>query len=305
MGRDANRYLENKANSACRSSYLGDYAIHRAWEGFSSIRQISSGEIMHSRTDPIEEARQLYVEQSRLAERLESESLVLWDVGLGAAANAMAAIECYEKSSSTQPPRIISFENDLDSLRLALANPEEFPYLRVDAANAIVTCGEWSDRGLRWSLFLGDFLERMKQAPAPDIIFYDMFSMKTSSELWTVGTFRKLFEACAGRAVELFTYTCSTANRAALLAAGFFIARGRNAGDKTETTIALTPAALDLARKEKRDLLSRAWLAKWERSAAKFPADVAPNERSAFEKIIRGHEEFRKSSRPERLSSTT
>jgi queuine tRNA-ribosyltransferase len=120
-----------------------------------------------------------------------------------------------------------------------------------------------------------------------------------------VGTFRKLSEACAGKAAELFTYTCSTANRAALLAAGFFVARGRNAGDKTETTIALTPPALESAPTPKRDLLSRDWLARWERSAAKFPADIAPNERSAFEEIIRGHEQFRNSPGPERLPSTT
>lgn len=284
---------------------LGDYEIHRAWEGFASIRQISSGEIMHSRTDPIEEARQLYIEQSRLAARLKSESLVLWDVGLGAAANAMAAIECYEESSSTRPFRIISFENDLDSLRLALANPRNFPYLRVDAAKAIVTDGQWNDRGLRWNLLQGNFVERMNQGSPPDLIFYDMFSTKTSAALWTLEIFRKLFAACAGRAVELFTYTCSTANRAALLAAGFFVARGRNAGDKSETTIALTPAALDSARKQKRDFLSRDWLAKWERSAAKFPTDVAPNERSVFEKIIRGHEQFRNSPGPKRLPSTT
>jgi queuine tRNA-ribosyltransferase len=288
-----------------QSLRLGDYEVHRAWEGFASIRQISSNEIMHSRTDPIREARELYVGQSRLAERLQSESLILWDVGLGAAANAMAAIECYAESSSTRPFRIISFENDLDSLRLALANPRSFPYLRVDAANAIVTDREWSRRSLRWSLFLGDFVERMNQAPPPDVIFYDMFSTKTSAELWTAEIFRKLFDACTGRAVELFTYTCSTANRAALLAAGFFVARGRNAGDKTETTIAFTPAALDLARKEKRDLLSRDWLARWERSTAKFPTDVPPNERSAFEKIIRAHEQFRNSPGPERPPSTT
>ena len=288
-----------------RSPTVGDYEIHRAWEGFASIRQMSSGEIMHSRTDPIREARELYVEQARLANRLQSESLVLWDVGLGAAANAMAAIECYEESSSTGPFRIVSFENDLDSLRLTLANSQNFPYLWVEAANAIASDGEWCDRSLRWSLVLGDFVELMNQAPAPDIIFYDMFSTKTSAELWTAGTFRKLFDICAGRGVQLFTYTCSTANRAALLAAGFFIARGRNAGDKTETTIAFTPAALDLARKQKRDLLSHEWLAKWERSAAKFPSDIAPNERSAFEKIIRGHEQFRNSPGPERLPSTT
>src|SRR5438552_9473683 len=93
---------------------LGDYEVHKAWEGFSSIRQISSGEIMHSRTDPMEEARQLYVEQARLAERsraLSADPLILWDVGLGAAANAMAAIECYETAKSQRPLQIISFEN--------------------------------------------------------------------------------------------------------------------------------------------------------------------------------------------------
>jgi queuine tRNA-ribosyltransferase len=253
----------------------------------------------------MEEARKLYVEQSRLAARVQSESLVVWDVGLGAAANAMAAIECYEESPAARPLRIVSFENDLDSLRLALANPKNFPYLRVDAANGIVTDGEWSRRGLRWSLLLGDFLEKMNQAPPPDLIFYDMFSTKTSAELWTAGTFRRIFDACAGHAAELFTYTCSTANRAALLAAGFFVATGRNAGEKVETTIALTPAALGCGREPRRDLLSRDWLARWERSAAKFPSDIAPNERSAFEKIIRDHEQFRNLVSEERLPSTT
>jgi queuine tRNA-ribosyltransferase len=287
---------------------LGDYEIHRAWEGFASIRQISSGEIMHSRTDPIVEARQLYVDQSHLAERLGAgfeEPLVIWDVGLGAAANVMAVMDCYEKASASPPLRIVSFDNDLDPLRLALANPQDFSYLRVDAANAIVTGGEWSHRSLRWSLFLADFLERMNQAPAPDVIFYDMFSTKTSARLWEARTFRQIFEACAGRPVDLFTYTCSTANRAALLSAGFFVARGRNAGAKVETTIALTPEAFRSAQKQNRDFLSPDWLAKWERSAAKFPADISPNERSAFEKIIREHEQFRNSAVSNRLPATT
>ena len=42
-------------------------------KAFASIRQISSGEIMHARTPPSEEARLLYVEQSRLAERLRAD----------------------------------------------------------------------------------------------------------------------------------------------------------------------------------------------------------------------------------------
>ena len=89
-------------------SIAGTTRCTRAPEGFASIRQISSGEIMHSRTPPMEEAQRLYIEQSELASRVrlsshdavaEAESaapLVIWDVGLGAAANAMAAILCYE-----------------------------------------------------------------------------------------------------------------------------------------------------------------------------------------------------------------
>jgi queuine tRNA-ribosyltransferase len=289
---------------------LGDYEIQKAWEGFASIRQISSGEIMHSRTDPMEEARKLYVEQSHLPERLREESsepLVLWDVGLGAAANAIAALECYEATGGKRPLQIISFENDLDPLRLAVANIECFPYVRADGVDAILRASEWraTDGGVSWKLRLGDFLATIDQAPAPDIIFYDMFSPKTSAALWTAGIFRRLFDRCRGRGTEIFTYTCSTANRAALLAAGFLVARGRNAGEKVETTIAMTPDALNAVSAPNRDLLSVDWLAKWERSAAKFPADVLPNERAAFEKIIRNHEQFRKSSGPDRLLSTT
>lgn len=296
-----------------QSPNLGDYEVHKAWEGFASIRQISSGEIMHSRTAPMEEARQLYVEQSHLADRLRASSenepaFVIWDAGLGAAANAMATIECYEQVSSARPLQIISFENDLDSLRLTLRHQEDFPYVRVDAVEALLASGHWQSpkhAGLRWLLVPGDFLEAIGRAPAPDLIFYDMFSTKTSAQLWSARTFRRVFEACADRPVELFTYTCSTANRAALLAAGFFVARGRNAGEKLETTIALTPAAFPRARARQRELLGRDWLAKWERSAAKFPGDIATNERPAFEKIIRGHEQFRNLVVPERLPSTT
>ena len=52
---------------------------------------------MHSVTPPQEEAERLYVAQSGLRDRLraQGDELVLWDVGLGAATNAMAAIQCW------------------------------------------------------------------------------------------------------------------------------------------------------------------------------------------------------------------
>jgi queuine tRNA-ribosyltransferase len=287
---------------------LGNYEVHMAWEGFASIRQISSGEIMHSRTPPMEEARRLYIEQSNLAGRVRlsgSENpesaapWVIWDVGLGAAANAMAAILCYEEQAEKAPVRplkIVSFENDLDSLRLAFRHSRDFPYLRHSGPAGILKDGAWQSRqyaGLSWLLLPGDFLENMSTAPAPpDLIFYDMFSTKTSGDQWTLKAFRELFAVCAGRAAELFTYTCSTANRAALLAAGFYVARGRSAGEKLETTIALTPAACRASSSCRHELLTPDWLEKWNRSGAKFPGEVQANQYGSFEQVIRGHAQF-------------
>jgi queuine tRNA-ribosyltransferase len=258
----------------------------------------------------MEEARRLYIEQSSLAERVRlsaSESpesaapLVVWDVGLGAAANAMAAILCYEEQAANGPVRplqIISFENDLDSLRLAFRHSRDFPYLRHSGPAGILKTGQWQSKqyaGLSWSLLSGDFLETMSTAPAPpDLIFYDMFSTKTSGDQWTWSAFSQVFEACAGRAAELFTYTCSTANRAALLAAGFYVARGRSAGEKLETTIALTPAASAGSSSCRHELLTPDWLEKWNRSGAKFPGEVQPHQHISFEQLIREHEQFQR-----------
>ena len=279
--------------------HLGDYDVHRAPEGFCSIRQISSGEIMHSRTPPMEEAQRLYIGQSRLAERAraaEESALVIWDIGLGAATNAMAAILCHEAQASAspvRPMRIVSFENDLDSLRLALRHNREFIWLRHPGPAAILADGHWQSRqdpGLSWTLVRGDFPATITAAPAPpDLIFFDMFSSNSAADQWTLAAFRPLFAACGNRAAELFTYTCSTAIRAALLAAGFHIARGSGIGEKRETTVALTPAALSDCQHE---LFGPQWLERWNRSHTKFPSDIPGEQHAAFAEAILGHPQF-------------
>lgn len=291
---------------AARPLTLGDYEVHTAAAGFSSIRHISSGEIMHSHTPPIEEARALYAGQSQLAERaklLPGESpetappLVVWDVGLGAAANAMAALEAYEAQAVAGPVRglhVISFENDTDPLRLALRHKRRFPYLQHGAADALVIRKEWHSRRfprLSWQLLHGDFFELLTSAPAlPDFIFYDMFSSKTHGDAWTLPAFQKIFDHVGGRPCSLFTYSTSTAVRVALLAAGWHVARGIGTGVKTETTVALTPSAAPGGW----PLLGSAWLAKWERSHVQFPEGVGEGERERgeFERRIRGHAQF-------------
>ncbi|MDB6155855.1 MAG: queuine tRNA-ribosyltransferase [Chthoniobacteraceae bacterium] len=296
-----------------RPLILGDYEVHTAPEGFSSIRQITSGEIMHSRTPPMEEAQSLYIGQSNLAERLafpdDGRELVIWDVGLGAAANAMAAVRCYEEQAAkgpVRPMRILSFENDLNSLRLAFLHDDRFPYLRHSGPAGILKEGQWQSKqhpGLSWQLISGDFLSTMEKAPAlPGLIFFDMFSSKTSADQWTIEAFRKLLAACRGEPAELFTYTCSTAIRAALLAAGFHVAKGRNAGEKLETTIAVTPEYTRLKTELPREMLSLDWLKRWSRSGAKFPSDLSPGQHSAFEQTILTHPQFSRPVLPTELS---
>jgi queuine tRNA-ribosyltransferase len=282
---------------------LGDYAVHIAREGFASIVHRSSGEIMHSRTPPMEEARRVYVEQADFAQRLRStpidRPLVLWDVGLGAAANVIAAIECRQALAASGPVRplqIVSFENDLDSLRLALANADRFPYLQRSGLAELLREGRWQssdDSGLSWELVQGEYPVTIADASAaPEVVFYDMFSPKTCGGAWTFAAFRSLFAACGGGRTTLCTYTLSTASRAAMLAAGFFVARGRSAGEKAETTVAFTPAGWLESPEPQRELLGAEWLAKWERSAAKFPADVPASEQPTFERLIREHAQF-------------
>ena len=55
----------------------------------------------------------------------------------------------------------------------------------------------------------GDYLLRMEEAPAPDLVFYDPFSFKTDSPLWSLDAFRRLFMKCERRRTELYTSSSS------------------------------------------------------------------------------------------------
>jgi queuine tRNA-ribosyltransferase len=280
---------------------LGDYEVHTSGPGFSSIRQISSGEVMHSVNNPSDEANKLYVEQSCLSSRLVDSSastgeLVIWDVGLGAAFNAMAALHCFEQNAdrALRPLRLVSFERDLDPLRLAIRDPQRFQHLRHGAPHELLKNGVWNHSSglMRWELMDGDFLERFEATAAPDLIFYDPFSYKTDVAFWTAAVFSRIFAKCSARGAELYTYSTSTAVRVALLTAGFFVAEGVGTGPKTSTTIAFTRADGAAQHPLAPALLGQDWLARWKRSHSKLPADLAIEQRPIFEKRIETHPQF-------------
>ena len=144
-----------------------------------------------------------------------------------------------------------------------------------------------------WEVIKGDFLDTLESAPAPpELIFYDMFSSKTCSAHWSLETFARLLRACQSRPAALFTYSCSTAARVAMLAAGFWVARGRASGEKQETTVALTPEAAAAGWGVAYEFLGAEWLRKWNRSSARFPAELPAEARAGFAEMLSGHPQF-------------
>jgi len=303
---EANPARPTKPNRQSPPARLGDYEILRAPQGFNSIKQISSGEVMHSVNSPDEEAHRLYVEQSALAERLrrpdpdDASELVIWDVGLGAASNAMAALHCYETLASQIPAgelrsvRLVSFEIDLDPLRLAARDASYFPHLRHAAPHHLLRDGHWADAAGRfqWELHVGNFMEKFAATAAPDIIYYDPFSQKTDSPLWTAETFEAIKHHLGNKPAELYTYSAATSVRVAMLSAGFFVAEGVGTGPKSTTTVAFSAAESAAAHPRKPRLLGSEWLGRWSRSSSQFPCGLSESEQTAFAARIKNYPQF-------------
>lgn len=291
-----------------RTPQLGDYEVHVSPQGFNSIRQLSSGEVMHSVSAPEEEANRLYIEQSHLAARLRCRDendvypLVIWDVGLGAASNAMAAIHCAERelaatantAAKLRPLHIASFERDLDPLKLAARHAARFPHLRHGAPHDLLKNGHWNHASglIEWCLIHGDFLEFIEAAPAPDLIFYDPFSAKTDAPLWQTDVFARIHRHCQPRPAELYTYSASTAVRVALLSAGFYVAEGVGTGPKATTTVAYTQLSDRNKTSDAPRLLGAEWLARWRRSDSKHPPGLSNEQKAAAAQRIEGHPQF-------------
>jgi queuine tRNA-ribosyltransferase len=275
-----------------RRAVRGSFGVHTSAHGFSSIQHLPSGEIMHSVNHPDREAERVYVEQSvSIAQTIAAplaRSLVVWDVGLGAAHNAMALIRTLDRTPGHGPVDLISFECDLDAFHLALGH-KQFAHLWHAAPHALARDRVFRRANLTWTLCEGDFLALFTSQPSPDVIFYDPFSTQVAQPPWSLDTFRRLFAHLVGP-TELFTFTSSTAVRSSLLAAGFHVARGVGTGPRNETTIALKPGGD--APFTKHLLLGRDWLERRARSSARFGVDIAPEDHADVEQRIVTHVQF-------------
>jgi queuine tRNA-ribosyltransferase len=276
----------------------GRYRVVRTRSGAAAVRDEVLGEVMHPVIGALREAVNLYAGQSRLRERLlepEQAPLVLFDVGLGAGSNALAARRISESlPAAARRLEIVSFERDTEALQLALDPPHaaelELAGEPGRAARSLLALGRHETQRTRWRLLRGDALAALEAGAAEaacDVVFWDPFSPKANPELWTVRAFSALRRACNPHAT-LFTYSSSTTVRAALLLAGFAVGSGEASGAQKESTCAAVQPS-DLLRP-----LDGRWLTRLSRSAAPLPMDAPAD---ALDRI-RALPQFARDARP-------
>ncbi|HLK92041.1 MAG TPA: MnmC family methyltransferase [Polyangia bacterium] len=255
------------------------YEVVTTRAGARAVRSLEAGEVMHPGVGPLIEAERLYVRQSRLGARLleaARDRLVVFDVGLGAGSNALAARAESERVTAAGAARLelVSFERDLGALELALAHGAAFGLEdeSAAAARALLAGGLHETTRTTWRLERGDVLEALgrQQASPADVIFWDPYSSRANPELWTIAAFSAARRA-AGARCTLFTYSASTATRVAMLLGGWAVGAGDGTGDKTETTAAAVEVA-DLARP-----LDRRWSTRLARPDVPLPSDAPPD----------------------------
>ncbi len=228
--------------------------------GGKTLRLANTKQVFHPVIGPVAEAERIHLAGTRLVERADAlvpGPFTVWDVGLGAAANALTAVAALRAAG--RPGRrvlLCSFDRTLAPLEFTLQNAAALGYprgqeetLRQLAATGAVRLDLPGGGTVEWTLRTGDFAARIADAPAAHAVFFDPYSPAANGEMWTLELFAALRARAAGPAdggCLLTTYTRSTAVRVTLLLAGWHVGAGAATGEKDETTVASSdPALLD------------------------------------------------------------
>ena len=280
-----------------------EYRIVKLKSGTHSVHSLSHGETFHPVIGPTAEAESLYVRQLKLVDRLRNHpgEFVIWDVGLGSAANALTVLRATCEISSLI--RLVSFDATLEPLRFGLQHARPLGYFAgfEDSVNKLLTEHQVTFRNSRqqveWMLQVGDFPAMLTQTAAqsfakPHVIMFDPYSPAKNPSMWTVPLFNSLFLLLdQSRPCALPTYSRSTMLRVTLLVAGFYVGVGHATGEKEETTIAANSMHLI------NEPLDRRWLGRALRSTSAEPMQEptykqAPLSSKTWE-ILKAHPQFK------------
>ncbi len=240
-----------------------EYTLVKLVNGAHSVHSLAHCETFHPVIGPVAEAQALYVRQLDLVQRVAHHrgQFVIWDVGLGAAANALTVLRATRELSCSI--RLLSFDQTVEPLRFALPHAHALGYFHG------------YEQHLRTLVHLADFPALLTRTvsqlpdrllPAPHAILYDPYSPAKNPAMWTQPLFANLFRLLdPRRPCAMPTYSRATMLRVSLLLAGFFVGAGHATGEKEETTIAAN--TLDLLTEP----LDQRWLQRARNSTSAEP----------------------------------
>lgn len=259
----------------------GGFGLVTVTSGARSVRSLEHGETFHPVVGPMAEARCLHVAQSRLLERAAecARPFVIWDVGLGAGANAVAVLEALSETRCPVGVELRSFDCTAEPLEFALSHAEELGYLArwSGPVAQLLESGSATVKNVAWHFQRGDFREfvcasREPDVQGPDAILYDPYSPESNRSMWTLEHFTRL-HSCLDpeRPCTLTSYSRSTSIRVTLMLAGFHVGTGSAIGEKDQTTVAATHRELLVQP------LGAEWLGRVERSTRGAPLRESRN----------------------------
>lgn len=296
------------------------YQLVQLLSGAYSVRSLEAAETFHPVVGPVAEAEALYVNQLKLRERLANHAgeFVIWDVGLGAAANPLTVLRATRETAAQI--KLVSFDHKAEPLEFALQHKESLGYFAgyEEQLKELLKSRRVAFRDgaqtVHWTFHLGDFpallshelecrtpshrratnehqhADTMLGVP-PHVILFDAYSPARNPAMWTLPLFTNLFTLLdPQRPCAMPTYSRSTILRVTLLLAGFYVGVGHATGEKTETTIAAN--TLDLLDEP----LDRRWLDRARRSHSAEPMrepvyQIAPLSAESWERL-QAHPQF-------------
>lgn len=223
------------------------------------------GQTFHSKYGAREESIFKYAIPTLLAEKAERGRLRILDICYGLGYNSAAALATIWRSHPECQVEIIALEIDIavpiSAIEHNLLTDWEAPIPQL--LTQLVKAESIDSTRLQAELICGDarqtiasVIEREFKA---DAIFLDPFSPTACPQLWTVEFIDRVAKCCAPDGI-IATYSCASAVRTAMVAAGLSIGDSTPVGRKSPGTIAsFTPELLTpLSQQELEHLQTRA-----------------------------------------------
>lgn len=216
-------------------------------DGSQSIYSDRFKQLYHSEDGAISESLHVFFKYNRIDDLIgQKGKLNILEIGFGTGLNLLILIDKWMKSGrksqityqsvegfpiTSQTAHNLNYWQNLKNPEVKEILPEIFRQL--SNRENIFTLFP----GFELHLFKGLFEDETIQNFKADAIFFDAFSPEANPELWSATIFRKLIDYSKPETI-MTTYCAATKARAAMAAAGWFVARAPGALGKREMTMA-------------------------------------------------------------------